>query len=302
MKIKETIGIDVSKLTLDLTIHSTKAHLKCANTLQGYKQLLKWVSTNSNYDKENTLYIFEHTGLYSHQLSLYLSSTRYSFFNYTRLRNQKIFRSHSDSIQKLQRLLSLRDRLVKQNAGHKAYLKEIKLILIQKENLILFAETKKSINNLNKSIIRIEQELKRIIAGNIELAKTYKLLISIKGVGPQVAMFTLVYTVNFTKFKTSRQFASYCGVAPFPNSSGTSIRGRTKISNLANKKLKSLLDMSAKAAIQYNLEMKIFYERRLEMGKSKMSTINIIRNKLIARMFAVVKRQAPYVDLMKYAA
>ena len=115
-------------------------------------------------------------------------------------------------------------------------------------------------------------------------------------------MFTIVYTNNFTRFKTSRQFASYCGVAPFTNSSGTSLRGKTKVSNLANKKLKSLPDMSAKTAIQFSPEMKTFYERRQEMGKSKMSTINIIRNKIISRMFAVVKRQSPYVDLMKYAA
>ena len=58
----------------------------------------------------------------------------------------------------------------------------------------------------------------------------------------------------------------------------------------------------AKGSLQYNLEIKTFYERRLELGKSKMSTINIIRNKLIARMFAVIKRNSPYVDFMKYAA
>jgi transposase len=60
--------------------------------------------------------------------------------------------------------------------------------------------------------------------------------------------------------------------------------------------------MAAKTSIQYNPEMKKFYERRQEMGKSKMSTINIIRNKIISRMFAVIRRQSPYVDLIKYAA
>ncbi len=60
--------------------------------------------------------------------------------------------------------------------------------------------------------------------------------------------------------------------------------------------------MGAKSAIQCNLEMKRYYEQRVEKGKNKMSTINIIRNKLLARMFAVVNRKTPYVDLMKYAA
>ena len=129
-----------------------------------------------------------------------------------------------------------------------------------------------------------------------------RLIISIKGVGKQTALFMIVYTHGFTKFKNWRKFASYCGIAPFPNLSGTSIRGRTKVSNLANKKIKSLFDLCAKSAIQHNPEMKAYYYGRLDEGKNKMSTINIIRNKLLARIFAVVERQTPYVDTMKYAA
>ncbi len=47
--------------------------------------------------------------------------------------------------------------------------------------------------------------------------------------------------------------------------------------------------------------MRVYYERRISTGKSKMSTINIIRNKLIARIFAVFKTQTPYVNTMKFA-
>ena len=60
--------------------------------------------------------------------------------------------------------------------------------------------------------------------------------------------------------------------------------------------------MCAISAIQHNQEMKAYYLKRVQNGKSKMSTINIIRNKLIARIFAVIKRQTPYVDIMKFAA
>jgi transposase len=331
MVIKETVGIDVSKLTLDVTIYSTKAHLQCENSQKGYKQLVKWVTSNSSFADSNTLYLFEHTGLYSHRLAIYLAGLQIPFsivsgleikrsLGIVRSKNDKddsrsiaqygfrlkdeigLYKMPTDTIYQLQRLLSLREKMVKQSAGHKSYLKEIKLILVQKENKVLFKETQKAIQHLTKSIVVIDTELQAIIKADNELNITYKLLTSIKGVGPQVAMFTIVYTNNFTRFKTSRQFASYCGVAPFTNSSGTSLRGKTKVSNLANKKLKSLLDMSAKTAIQFSPEMKTFYERRQEMGKSKMSTINIIRNKIISRMFAVVKRQSPYVDLMKYAA
>jgi hypothetical protein len=47
--------------------------------------------------------------------------------------------------------------------------------------------------------------------------------------------------------------------------------------------------------------MKAYYQRRVENGKNKMSTLNIIRNKLLARAFAVVDRGTPYVNTMRYA-
>ena len=71
---------------------------------------------------------------------------------------------------------------------------------------------------------------------------------------------------------------------------------------MANKKIKSLLHSCALSAILYSPEMKAYYNRRSESGKSKMSTLNIIRNKILARIFAVATRGTPYVDTHKYAA
>ena len=158
------------------------------------------------------------------------------------------------------------------------------------------------IGYLTKQIDKVDKKLNAIINDNEVLKNLFTLITSVKGVGAQTAMHLIAYTEAFTKFITWRKFASYCGVAPFPNISGTSIRGKTKVSNLANKKIKSLLDLCAKNAIQYNPEMSIFYKRRVEIGKNKMSTINIIRNKLLSRIFAVVDRKIPYVDIMKYVA
>jgi transposase len=120
------------------------------------------------------------------------------------------------------------------------------------------------------------------------------LLKSVKGVGPVVALATIIKTGNFTRFTNPRKFACFCGTAPFEHTSGSSIRGKTKISSLRDKKMKTLLDLAAKSAIQYDKELQAYYTRRLTMGKSKKSTINIVRNKIIYRMFAVIKRQTPY--------
>ena len=205
-------------------------------------------------------------------------------------------------VQSLKRLLSLRGRLIKQRAGFKASLKEQKRVLAKKENQVLLNTQEKLIKYLSKQIETVEKEMEAMIKSNEKLNGQFKLIVGIKGVGKQTALFIIAYTDGFTRFKTWRQFASYCGIAPFPNTSGTSIRGKTKVSNLANKKIKSLFDLCAKSAIQHNPEMKAYYNRRLEEGKNKMSTINIVRNKLLSRIFAVVNRQTPYVDVMKYAA
>ena len=67
-------------------------------------------------------------------------------------------------------------------------------------------------------------------------------------------------------------------------------------------RVKAIFNLCAVSAIQHSTEMKQYYQKRVDQGKNKMSTVNIIRNKLIARMFAVVKRGTPYVDNLKYAA
>ena len=61
--------------------------------------------------------------------------------------------------------------------------------------------------------------------------------------------------------------------------------------------MKTLLDLSAKSAIQHDKELREYYLRRIQIGKSKRSTINVVRNKIIYRMFAVIKRQTPYQPL-----
>jgi transposase len=112
----------------------------------------------------------------------------------------------------------------------------------------------------------------------------------------------IVLTENFTRFSTARKFACYAGIAPFEHSSGSSIRGRTRVHACANKQIKTLLNMAALSSIQIKGEFREYYERRISEGKHKMSTLNIIRNKIVFRAFAVVQRGTPYVDLYKFVA
>ena len=91
-----------------------------------------------------------------------------------------------------------------------------------------------------------------------------------------------------------RKLICYCDVAPFKHESGTSIRGQTLVSPLANKKLKTLLTMAAICPIRFDSGLKAKYYQKVGEGKPKMSVLNIIRAKLIERILTVVKRGSPY--------
>jgi len=92
----------------------------------------------------------------------------------------------------------------------------------------------------------------------------------------------------------ARKLACYCGVAPFEYSSGTSIKGKTRVHHMANKKLKCNLHMASLTAIKLDEEIKTYYERKVAEGKSKLSVLNAVKNKLLARVVACVNNQRMY--------
>jgi len=331
MKFKEVIGIDVGKLSNEVIIHSNQKRNKFGNNAIGYKATLKWVLQHVRCAKEELLFAFEHTGLYSFPLSVFLTENKISFviipgleikrsvgiqrgkndkvdakrialYTYRRLTDIRPYKLPSKSLIEIRRLLSLRDRLVVQRAGYIKNHKENAKFLERSSNELLFEVHEKMLEAFSSEIIKLDNELDRIINEDTSLKKLFNLITSIKGVGKQTAMFMIAFTNGFTLFENWRKFASYAGTAPFPYQSGISINGRTKVNHLANKKFKALLNMCATSSIVCNPEMKSYFERRKAEGKNGMSTINIIRNKILARIFAVVNRGTPYVNTCKYAA
>ncbi len=135
----------------------------------------------------------------------------------------------------------------------------------------------------------IELKINEIIKSDLKLSHQYKLILSVSGAGKQVAINTIVATHGFTKFQNARQFACHAGVAPFNYSSGTSLNSKWKVSKKANKKLKKLYHMAALSAIQASGELRNYYLRKIESGKNKMTVINVVRAKIIHRIFAVIK-------------
>jgi transposase len=187
-------------------------------------------------------------------------------------------------------LLTLRDRLVRDRGGFEATWKEQNKALDENEYKGIFQIYKSLIENLTLQIKKLESQIKAVIDSDEKIKVNYQLLTSIKCVGPVLAANMIACTHNFTRFANWRKFACYVGTVPFEHQSGTSIKGKTRVSSLSNRQIKKLIHLVAICACAYNPELKGYYKRRVSEGKNKMSTLNVIRNKLIARMFAVVNR------------
>ena len=126
------------------------------------------------------------------------------------------------------------------------------------------------------------------------MKKNDQLMQSIIGIGPIVSAFVLAYSENFELISDPKKLASFIGIAPFENSSGE-FKGKTKVSQLAHKKLKSKLSNAAQSAIRHDPQLTHYFNRKIAEGKHQGSVINAVKNKLVQRIYAVIKRQSPYV-------
>lgn len=330
MVVENYVGIDVSKLSFDVFIRESRAHKQFKNDVGGFDLFATWLTKQVCHSLDTVLVCFEHTGLYSLPLALFMEkgnipfamlpaleikrslgitrgkndlvdSKRIAEFAYRFSDKISLTKLPSVDIRKLQSLLNLRDRLVTNMKGYVVSQNEM-LRTIRKEDFPeLFSVYENTATSLKEEIKKLEQAIKTIIKGNEQLRSTYELITTIKGIGFIIASFLIVYTYNFTRFDNWRKFACYSGIAPFEYQSGTSVRGKTQVSSIANQQVKRMLHLAALTAIHFDTELREYYIRRQEEGKSKMSIINIIRNKLVSRVFAVAKRGTPFVDIKKYA-
>ena len=329
-KVTETIGIDVSKLTLDVYVRTTKVHKQFSNDLKGFKQIVKW-SLKQKINLEETLFCFEHTGWYCLMLSYFLFENKYRYCcinaieikrsmglkrgksdkadaweiaNYSWLRRDELTPSTppAKKLIELQRMMSLREQLVKQQTASKNLFKGMGEIVEDELNDISMVLIKENISHFENQISAIEKAMNELIKQDETMINNYKLSKTVKGVGMVLAIQMLLHTHNYTRFESSRQFSAYCGLVPYPYQSGTSINGRNKIHPISDRKMKSLLSMSAIIAIQHDKELKLYYQKRVEEGKPKMVVLNIIRNKIVSRVFATVNRGTPYLEMNKFLA
>jgi transposase len=196
----------------------------------------------------------------------------------------------------MKRLMSERDRYV----NHKRMLEQTKTDMEALDSKSTNSRTRRMLDEVKSVIEEIEEEMLTLIQKDPALNRNYELLTSITGIGLVNAINTMIYTNNFEAFDNARQYACFVGVAPFSHESGTSVKGRTKVSHPGNKHLKADLTQGAKSAAFWDAELRLYYQRKIKEGKSYGTVINAIKFKIIERMFAVVKRGTPFVKMATF--
>lgn len=115
-----------------------------------------------------------------------------------------------------------------------------------------------------------------------------------------VAVETIILTENFTSITNPRKYACYIGIAPAKKESGVSVRGGEHISRKGFTQAKADLSQISLVAIRYDPGIRTYWERKKAEGKHSGVVLNAVKFKLILRMFAVIKRQKPYIEMQAY--
>jgi transposase len=156
----------------------------------------------------------------------------------------------------------------------------------------VYRSLKRNEKHLNNEIKGLEERLLELVKQDQQHQLT--LLKSIPGMGVKTALFLIVVTDGFSKFETASQLCSYVGITPTIRQSGSSVRGRSRISKVGNKKLRNLLFLCSFSACKHNKSCREIYERIVAKGKSKKLALIAVANKLLKQAFATVKSGRPY--------
>lgn len=324
---KHWIGIDVSSATLDFALLDEQGvHLESTQVNNDHKAVMKLMNSwkkRHGVEMQNSLVCLEPTGHYTllllnliveqkwpawlaHPLDIQKSmgikrgksdkvdAVRIAQYARTFREKTRLFTAQNLKLDKLKHLLTRRQHLVRVRAMYKSHISDL--------NRYMDKDIKKAFDQLDKrliaasdrAVLRVEQLIMAQIKADVKTSEQYNLLLTIPGVGPQLASYLIALTDGFHRFTDPRELACHAGVAPFERSSGSSVRGRTQVSHQANKTLKTLLHMSALVSVREPGELKDYYDRKRAEGKKPILVVNAVRNKLVHRVCAVIRNERPY--------
>ena len=310
-KYKETFGVDISKDVFDLH-GSNSGHYQFKNDESGFKAL--WNSL-----PKNSLVVMEATGYYHYRLAQFLykkgvvvsvvnplSVKRFIQMKLAKVKTDKsdaraiceyacvnevpIYNALTDIQSECLQLFRLLDSYLKHRTATKNKIHGEDVLGIPSK--VVYRSLKRNKKHLDQEIQLIEARIVSLVKADQRSQLT--LLQSIPGIGIKTALFLIVLTDGFEKFETGSQLCSYAGITPTIRESGSSVRGRSRISKVGNRKLRNLLFLCAFNACKHNKGCREVYQRIVNKGKSKKLALIAVSNKLLKQCFAIAKSGRPY--------
>jgi transposase len=156
------------------------------------------------------------------------------------------------------------------------------------------ARMKTRINLLNKQVTQIKEEINILVNGDKEVKKSIEIISSIQGVGTLTAVTALAETNGFELIRNKRQLTSYAGFDVKEKLSGTSVKGKPRISKKGNRHLRKAMYMPALAAIRYDGRFKALFTRLVSKHGIKMKAAVAVQRKLLEMIYMVYKTNTAF--------
>jgi transposase len=308
IKVKKIVGIDVSKLTIDV-YDGVKSH-QFKNNIEGFKKMIK--RTTGHYVMEATgsyhvklaSYLFDCNCLVSvvnplvikrfSQMRLIRSKTdkkdAVMIYEYGKMEELKLWEAPKEYIVEIKQIFTAIDLLLKHRLGYTNQLEAFEHMKFKsKEVLVLL---KSQVNGINKNIKKLEEQAEKLVLENAAIL--YRKLKTIPSIGRKSAIMLIAITNEFKNFENSKQLSSYIGISPRIYQSGTSVNGKGKICKMGMGQMRKILFMSSLTASRHNLACKQMFERLVEKGKPKKVALVAVMNKLIKQAFSIGTKLEDY--------
>ncbi|HAM2795409.1 TPA: IS110 family transposase, partial [Escherichia coli] len=317
------LGIDVSKNTLDLCLlrEGIKGRIKTRklkNTADAAKVVAEWLKKQSCELGEVHI-IMEATGVYHEPLAygLHFAGARISLANphrtrefargmniltkndkvdawmlacYGSLKEPEAWTPPPESVRYLRALLRRRDALVADSTREKNRLE--KSVFTDSPDAVR-ASIENMLQELSNEIEHLDVLIQEHIKTHPELNQDFRLLTSIKSVGYLLGLNMLAILKSHS-FESAEQAAAFLGVVPVERRSGTSVKGKPKLSKIGPPEIRTKLYLAALCGLRFNPVMKQMYTKLCQRGKSKMCAIGALMRKLVHWCYGVLKTQLPF--------
>ncbi|MCG2761759.1 MAG: IS110 family transposase [Candidatus Atribacteria bacterium] len=306
------IGIDVSKK--DLAVFNGK-DLKFANK-EGLKSFKKYLK--KKYHLSEIVILFEPTGIYSFYLKEFCAENRIKAYivnpkkshNFARALGK---RSKNDKIDartlyQFHKLIDLKDikvpKIDQQAKTLASYLVSYEFALKQRVSLSNHLESlrdkrlitlmKKDLKMAKKLEDKLFHDIKEYVSKNQNLREDYQRLLTISGVGDKtaIALLTLFKTYQGTN---RAQITALAGLDPIKRESGTSVKGKVKISKNGKGIYRKIFYLPTICATVHNQKIRVFYQRLLANHKIKKLAIIASMRKLLLIAHAMYRDKTEYV-------